>query len=101
MYLDLELRPIGAGNRTLFFEWNPETGDVRGRDADYVLHLAAQAEHAEVVTGLPYPTPHVIRDPMRSLAEMAVILGNDWHLPPVLAEAYPVVVDDTPPDAIA
>lgn len=101
MYLDLELHTIGAGNRTLVFQWDPDTGDVRGRYADQVLMLAARAVLEGVVTGLPYPTPHVIRDPLHSLAEMAVILGNDWHLPPVLADAYPVVVDDTPPDAIA
>lgn len=101
MYLDLELHPIGAGNRTLVFQWEPESGDVRGRDADRVLAIAAQAVLDELVTGLPYPTPHAIRDPLHSLAEMAVILGNDWRLPPVLAEAYPVVTDDTPPDAVA
>lgn len=89
MFRSYHLDPLGPGDGPLVFEWDPDTGDVRGRDAEEVRKLAAAAEEAGVVTGLPYPSAHEIRDPLNSAAELAVVLGTRWRLPGDLARAYP------------
>jgi len=101
MFLELELPPRGYGGTSLVFSWDPISGDVRGRHAEEVRSLAAAAQAAGVVTGLPYPTPHAISDPLHSVAEMAVVLGNLWRLPPELAMAYPDSQGDTPEGAVS
>src|SRR6185503_18920925 len=51
------MRGIGAA---LEFAWDPETGEVRGPDADYVRAVAAEGLHNGVATGYPYPTVYPI-----------------------------------------
>jgi len=84
------LQPMGGIGAALEFAWDPETGEVRGPDADYVRAVAAEGLHNGVATGYPYPTVYPITDPLRKPGELAVLLGNLWLLPGELAEAYPV-----------
>ena len=73
----------------LEFEWDEETGELRGRDAKRVGELVAKITALGEIVSHPYPTSYDIRDPLHSRQEMAVILGSFWRLPADLAEAYP------------
>ena len=89
------LKPMNGIGAALEFAWDPETGDVRGPDADYIRSLAADGIQNGVAMGYPFPTPYAIRDPLRTPGELAVLLGNLWLLPEELAAAYP----EPPPPA--
>lgn len=89
MFQSHKLEPLTVHDEPLEFEWDAERGELRGRDADRVRAMAAEAASLGEITGHPYPTAHVTRDPLRSLAEMAVVLGNYWRLSDGLAAAYP------------
>ncbi len=87
MYLEYNLKPAVWHEKPLEFSWDPEAGELRGRDAARVRDLAANAaKDGEVVTH-PYPTTYAIRDPLHSPAEMAAILGQFWLLPSDLLAA--------------
>lgn len=73
----------------LEFEWDEETGELCGRDAERVGELVAKIAAMGEIVSHPYPTTYEIRDPLRSRREMAVILGAFWRLPADLANEYP------------
>ena len=89
MFQSYQLQPIRKQGSSITFDWNSKTGGVRGPSAALVIQLATKARRAGEVVGHPYPTPHIITDPLRHRSDLAVILGNDWVLPLDLAEAYP------------
>jgi hypothetical protein len=94
------LQPHGKGP-DLVFEWDSETGQVWGQDAEEVRQAALSAQRAGYAMGHPQPTPYAISDPLRRPGELAVVLGNLWKLPADLADAYPKPpADETPPGAI-
>lgn len=99
----LSLVAYADAKTTLEFEWDPETGELAGRDADEVRRYAEEAKRQGYWTGHPRSTPYRIEDPLRRPAEMAVILGNAWRLPPELAAVYPRPPqgNELPPGAIA
>ncbi len=102
MFRKYHLKPLTVHETDLEFEWDPESGAVRGRDAARVLELAAEGKTRGDITGDPYPTVHLIRDPLKSEAEMAVVLGRCWHLPETLQAAYPPPpAADLPEGAVA
>lgn len=85
---------------TLEFEWDPDTGDISGTDAQLVCAAAEAAREAGYAIGHPYPTPYKVSDPLRRPSELAVILGNAWRSVGDLAAAYPKApAHDLPPDA--
>jgi hypothetical protein len=88
------LKPLNGMGAALEFAWDPESGDVRGPDGDYVRAVAAEGVHNGAAMGYPYPTTYPITDPLRRPGEMAVLLGNLWLLPEELAAAYPVPPTD-------
>ena len=94
MFRSYTLRPADGEGEPLVFEWDAEAGLIRGPGADYVRTLVAGVIKAGVAMGHPYPTPYVIKDPLRRAGEMAVLLGNTWHLPAELARMYPRAPDD-------
>ena len=96
MFRSYHLQPIRKQGSPITFDWNPTTGGVRGPSAALVIQLANQARMAGEVVGHPYPTPHIITDPLRDHSDLAVVLGNDWILTPDLAEAYPQPETDDP-----
>ena len=90
MFRNYHLQPITKQGSSITFEWNSKTGGVRGPSAALVIEMAKKARRAGEIIGQPYPTPHVITDPLRDLSELAVVLGNHWQLTPDLADAYPL-----------
>lgn len=94
MFRNYKLLPSVWHETELDFEWNPETGEVRGRDAGRVTVLARQAADEGSVVGHPYPTSYEIKDPLHRPNEMAVVLGQFWKLPVDLALAYPKPEED-------
>ncbi len=89
MFRKYTLQPAAWHQKPLEFEWDAESGEVRGRDADKVLGLVVSAVKEGCVVGHPQPTNHEISDPLHNTGEMAVLLGNDWILADDLASAYP------------
>ncbi len=94
MFRSYSLQPVTAHDGPLDFEWDPETGELRGRNAALVASICRQAIKEGWVTGHPYPTEHVITDPQRHPSEMAVVLGQYWQLEGDLKAAYPTVADE-------
>ena len=93
MFRSYKLQPLRGEGDSLVFEWDPDTGGIRGSGAPYVRQLAQLPLLDGVALGHPYPTPYPITDPLRKPAELAVILGNAWHLPDDLARAYPCLAE--------
>ncbi|MBZ0104657.1 MAG: hypothetical protein K8H84_03410 [Sulfuricella denitrificans] len=89
MFRKYILKPAVWHRNPLEFEWDPESGEVRGADAGQVIAMAASAVKEGSVTGHPYPTSYDITDPLHNISEMAVLLGQDWMLSEDLASAYP------------
>ena len=89
MFRSYTLHPTTGHSQQIAFEWNRETGEIRGESAALVKNLAELARRSGEVVGHPYPTAHTVSDPLRSVSELAVVLGNDWVLPADLAAAYP------------
>ncbi len=94
MFQKFKLEPAVWHQQPLEFEWNVESGELRGRDADKVRALVEAAVKEGSIVGHPYPTSYDIADPLRKLSEMAVLLGQEWHLPDELSSAYPFRHDD-------
>lgn len=97
MLRNYALQPLGAGG-AIEFKWDPETGELAGRDAGRVEELIAEANQAGLVTGDPYPTPYAIEDPHRIPRDMALVLGQYWRLPEELRRAYPAAASVTLPE---
>lgn len=94
MFRSYTLQPATAHDKPLEFDWNPETGEIRGKSADLVSAMCRQATKEGWVTGHPYPTEHAITDPLRKPEEMAVVLGQYWQLEGELQAAYPFFLED-------
>lgn len=94
MFRSYRLQPVTVHDAVLVFAWNPETGEVTGAGAPLVLELANSAQQQGTTLGHPYPTVFDIKDPLHSLPEIAVLLGNRWQLAPDLQAAYPVEEGD-------
>jgi hypothetical protein len=93
MFRSYLLQPATAHDQPLEFEWNPETGELRGKSADIIAGICRQAIREGWVTSHPYPTEYEITDPLRRPAEMAVVLGQYWWLDGDLPEKYPSQTD--------
>jgi len=94
------LQPATAHDQPLEFEWNQETGELRGKSTDVVAGMCRQAIREGWITGHPYPTDYEITDPLRHPAEMAVVLGQYWRLEEVLQAAYPQVAEEEASDEV-
>lgn len=86
-----DLPPASPKGANLTFEWDAEAGTVSGPGADTVRSLAS----GTTILIQPWPTVHEFSPaPLRSLADMAAIVGLGWQLPPELAEHYPQTPDE-------
>ena len=94
MFRSYTLQPADGVGEPLVFDWDPETAQVRGPGAEYVRALVSGVLKSGMAMGHPYPTAYRMTDPLRCPAEMAVLLGNGYHLPVELARAYPKAPDD-------
>lgn len=95
MFRSYRLKPQTEHEVELVFEWDPESGELRGPGADVVRNMCERALQIGHVNGHPYPTPFSIEDPLRRPAEMAVLLGQFWQLDAELQQEYPKVERDT------
>lgn len=89
MFRSYRLNPQTEHEDELAFDWDPESGDLRGSGAEAVRKLCERAVQIGHVNGHPYPTPFDITDPLHRPAEMAVVLGQFWVLDTDLQAAYP------------
>lgn len=97
MFRKYTLQPAVWHQQPLEFEWDAESGEVKGPGADKLLGLVAAAVKDGHVVGHPYPTSFDINDPLHSEKEMAALLGNEWILSEDLAAAYPQVDEEEIP----
>jgi hypothetical protein len=102
MFRKFNLQPAVWHQQPLEFEWDAERGEVRGQDADKVRAMALSAVKGGYIVGHPYPTEYDITDPLRNVSEMAVLLGQEWHLPEELIGKYPFrrADEDLPPGIV-
>lgn len=101
MFRKFVLKPLTLHDPELEFEWDIDSGIVRGRDAEKVREIVTEANRAGTVTGHPYPTVFPVTDPLRNASEFALVLGQYWKLPEDLARAYPKPpVDNAPEGAV-
>lgn len=98
MYRDYRLAPLNGVGEPLTFEWDPETGALRGRDAARVQAIAEESAARGFALGHPYPTHYPIADPLHRPDEMAVLLGNHWRILEDLQAVYPPAPDEDLPD---
>jgi hypothetical protein len=104
MRLKLNLKPVKwfeerLGLRPLAFTWDSDAGTVEGPDAAFVLERAANYAGSSCGVMLRVcPESRGVTDPLRIPAEMAILLGGEYELPPELEALYPVVdtADDVP-----
>lgn len=86
MTYDFDLAPLSPKGARLIFQWNAEAGTVSGPGAPTIRELASD-------TGIPvtpWPSWHAFStEPLRSLTDMAAMVGIGWQLPAELAPHYP------------
>lgn len=90
------LQPLDRRDEAIEFEWDPEAGLLRGKDADHLHAMINNATASGTVVSHPMPTSYDIKDPLHFLSEMAVLLGQRWRLPEDLAAAHPTPEEDEP-----
>ncbi len=96
MMTHYELKPIGPHARPWVFDWDVETGEITGPDAERILELA---KYGSIEA---HPTPWVwtfSATPLQVKADMAAILGFEHELPTDLADSYPQWLGNGAPDA--
>ena len=84
-----KLPSLTPGVDRIEFDWDPDTGEVSGRDAGRVLDVVDMAKRWGEVLSHPWPTVYPITDPARNPTEMAVVLCRYWVLDKFLADAFP------------
>ena len=98
MIIQFNCRPTSAnpGATSLVFAWNPDTGEVTGRDAPLIRDMATWKR----VSAHPLPWAwDLSAEPLRSYVDMAALVGSHWVLPDELVAHYPQVPDDGIPEA--
>jgi hypothetical protein len=94
MFRKFILQPAVWHVKPLEFEWDATAGEFRGDGAARVRELCDYAQAAGGVVSHPEPTFYPIRDPLHRIEDLAVVLGQWWHLDEALAKAHPVFPDD-------
>jgi hypothetical protein len=78
---------------SLVFDWDDETGDVTGRDAEFIL-----AEFRSGCTSIhPRPATWDLTS-TKNKTDLAAVIGDFWKLPPELADHYPQIEEDDWPE---
>lgn len=92
--------PSEKSERPLIFDWDRSAGIVDGEGARHILQQIAMGG----VVCRPNSWPHAFSaDPLKSLTDMAAIVGERWYLPDDLKPFYPQIDEDPsdlPPGAI-
>ena len=90
-----ELKPTGPHAQTLVFDWDVETGEISGPDAQRILRFA---EYGSIEA---HPTPWAwtfSKTPLKNKTDMAAMVGFDHELPADLADFYPQWPGNGAPD---
>ncbi|MDR0578616.1 MAG: hypothetical protein LBI87_14075 [Candidatus Accumulibacter sp.] len=74
-----------SGFHTLVFDWDDETGEVSGPDADYIL----KAFRYGYVHLHPIPSGGRKLTSTKDIVDLAAVVGDVHVLPPGLEEHYP------------
>jgi hypothetical protein len=88
--------PTICGNpkvATLVFDWNDETGEVTGKDAEYIHDSFAAGNAA----AHPYPWSWKLTS-TKNKTDMAAVVGWNHVLPDVLKDHYPRLKEDDWPE---
>lgn len=96
MFRKFNLHRLSKNAPMLSFEWDSETGVLRGEGAENVRTWCQHAVDSGGVTGHPLPTFHAVTDPLHDIRQMAVVIGQLCHLSGELEQAYPRIKDDLP-----
>ncbi|HXG27270.1 MAG TPA: hypothetical protein VNJ47_00275 [Nevskiales bacterium] len=98
MIRQLDLEPFDARDPRLILSWDPETGEISGPGAAFVRGRMEGSPDG-FVSCHPVPYYHPLsRDPLRSMTDMAAILGFEYKLPDDLQEHYPQPEEDPEAD---
>ena len=81
--------------RPIEFSIDFETGEIRGRDALYILATLQNVQMGGETPSEPNPAPGVITDPLHNKTEFAACIGFKWILDDDLEAAYPVIGDSS------
>lgn len=99
MFRRFQLQPVTVHDQPLDFEWDGDTGEIRGPSATPVCDMLNDAVKQGYIVSHPYPTSYDITDPYHCAAELAVILGQYWRLDDWLGEQMqPLLQNDDDDD---
>ena len=89
----MKLYMTNDAGQSLAFKWEPDTGEIAGRDAVAVESILSDYKSPVKLRGIA--KPFEIVNPRHSRQAMAVLLSRSWTLPDDLACYLPV------PDSVA
>lgn len=86
MKVHYECKPAVWHETALIFDWDIETGEVSGSDADRIKEMAGWRSISA------HPQGHrwkLSSTPLKNKTDMAAIIGKWWRLPADLVPFYP------------
>ena len=95
MFRDYLLQPKRPRWRPIEFSINFDTGEIRGRDALYILATLKNIQMGGETPIEPSPATWIITDPLHNKTEFAACIGFKWILDDDLEAAYPVIEDNS------
>ena len=95
MFRDYLLQPKRPRWHPIEFSIDFETGEIRGRDAQYIIDTLESIQRSGFVGIEPCPADWVIDDPFHNKTQFAACIGFKWILDADLEAAYPVIEDNS------
>lgn len=81
-----ECKPIVWHQKPFIFDWDSDTGDIKGDDADEIKRIAEGGG----ITAHPIPWSwEFSNEPLKNKTDMAAIIGYEHQLPDDLIDFYP------------
>lgn len=81
-----ECKPIVWHQKPFIFDWDIDTGDIKGADADEIKRIAEGGG----ITAHPIPWSwEFSNEPLKNKTDMAAIIGYEHQLPDDLIDFYP------------
>ena len=81
-----ECKPIVWHQKPFIFDWDSDTGDIKGDDADEIKRIAEGGG----ITAHPIPWYwEFSNEPLKNKTDMAAIIGYEHQLPDDLIDFYP------------
>ena len=95
MFRDYLLQPKRPRWHPIEFSINFDTGEIRGRDALYIIDTLKMIQRSGSTSIEPSPATWTITDPLHNKTEFAACIGFKWILDDDLEAAYPVIEDNS------